>query len=103
MNCKFCNSDLANTNVMPLTDTASIYSLFCLPCKANYKLDNHNNLIFIVLDYKSCRLLMFLYEHEKPECILQVGTKNFIQLPVSTINLQLNDIYDKIDNILPFT
>lgn len=104
MICKFCNEyikdlrDIASVN----SEEFSVYSIYCDNCKIHYKLDNKNNILFIIIEYKSCRILFLYDKSDSPECILQIGGTRFTNLSQDTINLSINQIHNKIDKLLPF-
>lgn len=103
MICKFCKQNLDDLNDIPFKkEEFSVYAVYCPYCQVHYKLDNKDNIIYIVLEYKSHRVLFMMDNSNVIDCILQINSKQFITLPNCTINLTLQEIYDKINNLIPF-
>lgn len=102
MNCQFCNQSIQNTQSVP--KDIQIYATYCQNCKVHYKIKTEHGLlkdiVFTIVEYKNCRLIH--YQDNNPDCILQIGTNNFIDIPTYIMKLPLKDIYNKIDTLLPF-
>lgn len=96
MKCQFCPYLLEIKKSTPEFD---VYPTFCPNCNIQYKLNNLNKIIFIMIEHKKTRLLYI--NDDEPCCLLQVKNNN-INLPIDTIQLKLHQIYSKIDNLLPF-
>ncbi len=105
MICQFCKQYLDDLNSIPVKkEEFSIYTVYCPDCHAHYKLDNKDNILIIVLEYKSHRVLFISNDQNsnKIETILQIHGSRFINLPDYTINLPIQEIYNKINNLVPF-